>query len=125
MIFKLCKESNTWYYATESLQTNSLNCCPSEKLLVKTVSVWAFYFTMTLAMTLFLLYLTNVLHFSFFVSFWCNLEETSKNEGSIQVNKALSEEMWFKNLLLALLDFGYDVFAVAAQELSKEEHEKQ
>jgi len=43
----------------------------------------------------------------------------SKNEGSIQVNKALSEEMWFKKLLLALLDFGYDVFAVAAQELNQ------
>lgn len=81
--------------------------------------MWAFYFTMTLAMALFLLYLTNVLHFSLSTSFWCNLEEMSKNEGSIQLNKALSEEMPFKKLLLALLDFGYGVFAVATQELNQ------
>lgn len=37
----------------------------------------------------------------------------SKNEGSIQVNKALSEEMQFKELLLSLLDFGYDIFSCA------------
>lgn len=43
----------------------------------------------------------------------------SKNEDSIQVNRALSEEMQFKELLLSLLDFGYDIFAVAVQELNK------
>lgn len=43
----------------------------------------------------------------------------SKNEGSIQVNKALSEEMCFKKLPLTLLDFGYDVFAVAAHKLTQ------
>lgn len=83
------------------------------------MSVWAFYFTMTLATDLFLLYLSNVLHFSLSISFWCNLEEMSRNEGSIQLNKALSEEMPFKKLLLALLDFGYDVFAVATRELNQ------
>lgn len=30
----------------------------------------------------------------------------SKNEGSIQVSKALSEEVRFKKLLVALLDVG-------------------
>ncbi|XP_039926014.1 disintegrin and metalloproteinase domain-containing protein 23 isoform X2 [Hirundo rustica] len=34
-------------------------------------------------------------------------KEMSKNEGSIQLNKALSEEMPFKKLLLTLLDFGF------------------
>lgn len=55
---------------------------------------------------------------------WCQVQikQMSKNEGSIQVNKALSEETQFKELLLSLLDFGYAIFAVAVQELNKEEH---
>lgn len=116
MIFKLHKETNTCYYAAESTQPNSL------LQTLRVVSVWAFYFTMTTALVLFLLYLTNDLPFLFFpCSFGCNLEEMSKNEDSIQLNKALSEEMHFKELLLSLLDVGYDIFAVAVQELNKEE----
>ncbi|KAM7153009.1 disintegrin and metalloproteinase domain-containing protein 23 isoform 5-T7 [Macrochelys suwanniensis] len=46
-------------------------------------------------------------------------KEMSKREGTIQINKVLSEGTLLEKLLLALLDSGCEVFAVTLQELNQ------